>query len=70
MIGDHPDPSRRWRNRRRMAWLSLAAGLIYPLLFWAVDSQHLASIAMPFYGFVGGVVMFYIGCATWEDRPK
>ena len=65
---DHPDPSRRWRNRRRMAWLSLIAALGYPVLFWAVDSPHLASIAGPFYLFTGAVVGAYIGFATWEDK--
>jgi len=46
----HPDPARRWKNRRRMAWASLFASLAYPLLLITVeDGQALASIAGPFY---------------------
>lgn len=65
-IEDHPDPNRRWRNRRWMAWTSLVAGLLYPILFWAVDSQNLADIALPFYLFVSAVVGLYVGFSTAE----
>ncbi len=59
----------RWKNRRRMAWLSLLAGLAFPLLLLYTDSAQLGAIAAPFYTFVGAVVAAYIGFATWDDKP-
>lgn len=63
---DHPDPERRWRNRRRMAWLCTFASILYPLL--AVATEQAASIAGPFYLFTGAVVGAYIGFSTWDDK--
>jgi di/tricarboxylate transporter len=61
----------RWKNRRRMAWLSLLAGLAFPLLLLYTDSAQLGAIAAPFYTFAGAVVAAYIGFATWDDKtPK
>ena len=67
----------RWKNRRKMAWLSMIAGLLFPLLILGTESAVLGQIALPFYGFVTGVVMTYITAATYEDtkgvadaRPK
>jgi hypothetical protein len=57
----------RWKNRRRMAWLALLAGLAFPLLVLATDSAQLGAVAVPFYLFVTGVVSGYIGWATWDD---
>lgn len=57
----------RWKNRRKMAWLSMLAGLLFPLLILASESPTLGQIALPFYGFVAGVVMTYIGAATYDD---
>ena len=31
----------RWKNRRRMAWLALLAGLLFPLLLLWSDSDQL-----------------------------
>lgn len=58
----------RWKNRRRMAWLSILAGLLFPLLILGTDGPNLGTIAMPFYLFVTGVVGAYIGCATLDDN--
>ena len=58
----------RWKNRRRMAWLSLASGLGFPLLLLGTDSPELGEIAYPFYLFVGSVVGAYVGFATLDDR--
>jgi len=58
----------RWRNRRKMAWLSLIAGLMYPLLVLFTDSAELGAIAMYFYLFVSSVVGAYIGFATMDDK--
>jgi hypothetical protein len=58
----------RWKNRRRMAWLSMLAGLVFPLLILATESPTLGTIAMPFYVFVSAVVGSYIGFATIDDN--
>jgi hypothetical protein len=57
----------RWKNRRKMAWLSMIAGLFFPLLILATESPTLGQIALPFYGFIGAVVAAYIGFATYDD---
>ena len=60
-----------------MAWITLLSGVAFPLLILGSESPTLGQIALPFYGFVAGVVMTYIGAATYEDtkgvadaRPK
>jgi hypothetical protein len=58
----------RWKNRRSMAWISLASGLLFPLLLLATESDQLGAVAGPFYIFVGAVVGAYIGFATVDDR--
>ena len=58
----------RWKNRRKMAWISLLAGLAYPLLVLFTESTELGSIAVPFYIFVSSVVGAYIGFATMDDK--
>lgn len=57
----------RWKNRRRMAWLALLAGLGFPVLLLYTDSSQLGAVAGSFYAFVGAVVASYIGWATAED---
>lgn len=57
----------RWKNRRRMAWLALVAGLIFPLLLLYTDSAQLGAVAGAFYAFTGMVVAAYIGFATYDD---
>jgi hypothetical protein len=58
----------RWKNRRRMAWLSMLAGLVFPLLILVSESPTLGTIAMPFYIFVSAVVGSYMGFATIDDK--
>ena len=58
----------RWKNRRRMAWLALVAGLLFPVLLLATESYQLGAVAGPFYIFVGAVVGAYIGFATVDDK--
>ena len=60
-------PDDRWKNRRKMAWLSMLGGLAFPLLILATESATLGQIALPFYGFVSAVVAAYIGFATYDD---
>lgn len=57
----------RWKNRRRMAWLALLAGLAFPLLLLYTDSAQLGAVAGAFYAFAGAVVAAYIGFATYDD---
>lgn len=57
----------RWKNRRRMAWLALIAGLLFPMLLLYTESDQLGSVAGAFYVFVTGVVASYIGWATIDD---
>jgi hypothetical protein len=58
----------RWKNRRRMAWTTLIAGCLYPLLVLFTSSDQLGSIAGPFYVFVAGVIAVYIGAAVVDDN--
>ncbi|CAB5195002.1 hypothetical protein UFOVP172_44 [uncultured Caudovirales phage] len=58
----------RWKNRRWMAWLSMLAALVFPLLILVSESPTLGTIAMPFYLFVTGIVGSYMGFATIDDR--
>ena len=58
----------RWKNRRRMAWLALLAGLGFPLLLFWEKSESLGALAGAFYIFVGAVVGSYIGWATVDDN--
>lgn len=58
----------RWKNRRKMAWSSLIAGLLFPLLLLWSDSDQLGSVAGAFYVFVGAVVTVYIGGSVVDDN--
>ena len=51
-----------------MAWITLMAGVAYPLLVLFTSSDQLGSIAGPFYVFVSAVVGAYIGFATVDDK--
>lgn len=57
----------RWKNRRRMAWAALLAGLAFPLILLYSQSDQLGAVAGAFYVFVGMVVSAYIGFATYDD---
>lgn len=66
---EHPDPATKWRNMRRMAWISLGASLIFPILVYgAAEGKSLVEIATPFYLFTGAVVGAYMGFSTWGDK--
>ena len=60
-------PLDRWKNRRRMAWTALVAGLLFPLLLLWSQSDQLGAVAGAFYVFVSAVVGAYMGFATWDD---
>jgi len=63
----------RWKWRRRIALLSLAAGLVYPLLAGGAAiveprvSETLGELAWPLYVFLGANLGAYIGTAAWEE---
>lgn len=64
MIEEHPNPERRWRHRRRMAYMTLVSALLMPVItIWA---PALGEVAMPFYLFAAGVVGVYTASATAE----
>ena len=58
----------RWKNRRRMCWLAMIGGLVYPVLMLVTKSDQLGIIATPFYLFVSLVVTAYIGGAVVDDN--
>jgi hypothetical protein len=58
----------RWKHRRMMAWFSVVAGLLFPLLILGTNDPNLGTIAMPFYMFISAVVGAYIGFATLDDK--
>lgn len=64
----NPDPVTKWKNMRRMAWISLIAGLLYPVGVYFTESTQLGTIATPFYLFVASVVGAYMGFSTWGDK--
>lgn len=58
----------RWKNRRRMTWIAVIAGVLYPLLILYTQSEQLGQIAVPFYLFVSSIVGSYFGFATVDDK--
>lgn len=59
---------RRWANTRRMAWLAMIAGCLFPVLLVISENPELGKIAWPFYVFMGSVVGVYVGFSTAEDK--
>ena len=58
----------KWKNRRKMAWISFIAAVSFPLLVLFTESDQLGDIAMAFYTFCSSVVGLYIGFVTWDDK--
>ena len=58
----------RWTHRRRMAYASLIAALLFPILTVFTASEQLGAISGAFYLFVSAVVGSYVGFATWDDK--
>ena len=62
----------RWRNRRKMAWICLWAGISFPAWILAAmlvgDATPIVTIATPYLLFIGSVVGAYIGFATIDDK--
>ncbi len=69
--------SRRWKHRRKMAYyaLSLGSGICISvtalILFGSVERVkalgELGAVFLGMLGFLGGVVMAYIGSATYSE---
>ncbi len=63
----------RWKNRRRMAWTSLAAILFVTLvmLFAPIDNERLKVISEPitwFYFASASIIGAYMGFTSWSDK--
>ena len=64
---------RRWKNRRRMAWIALASMLLLTLflLFAPIESSRIKVIAEPiiwFYFSMASIIGAYMGFTTWASR--
>lgn len=67
----------KWKNRRRMAWVSLYSIIVVTIMaFYCVPIEKLKvleSVITWFYTIQGGIVGSYIGLATfsekWEKNP-
>ena len=64
----HPNPERRWQNMRRMAWLSMIAGVAYPFVSAVTNNATLVDLATHFYAFVSLAVLAYMGFSTAGDH--
>lgn len=58
----------RWKNRRRMAWISLVSGILYPIIVLITESAMLTALATSFYVFISAVVGAYVGFATVDNK--
>jgi uncharacterized integral membrane protein len=67
-MDNNNNSSKRWKNRRRMAWIAMICGCLYPLLILVVDNVDLTEIAWPFYTFLGAIVGAYVGFSTVDDK--
>lgn len=67
-----PNHADRWKHRRRMAWISLIAGIVFPILILIAipfgKQDALVAIAAPYLLFISSVVGAYIGFATADDK--
>lgn len=63
--------SKRWKNRRRMAWLSLMAILVvtyYSMVKMDIERiEALSNVITWFYTIMGSIVCAYCGLATFDD---
>lgn len=69
--------SRRWKNRRKMAWLSLIAAVIQTaflmIMLAVLPIPHLEALSgygvlfIAIYGFYAGIIMSYVGTAAYSD---
>lgn len=74
VVESQDEVSKRWLNRRYMAWLSLLT--MYAAFWYAVVAIPAGELALyqPLYGtlftFAGGIVVGYFGAATYDDTTR
>jgi len=65
---------KRWRNRRRMAWISLMAILVVTyLMLYQIGIERikvLKEVITWFYTVMGSIIGAYVGFATWASKKK
>jgi uncharacterized membrane protein YhaH (DUF805 family) len=63
--------AKRWKNRRRMAWLCLLSMLVLTYYIVVVVDENRIEVLQPvitwFYTVMGSIVGAYHGLATFED---
>ncbi|NIT14187.1 MAG: hypothetical protein GTN99_08115 [Candidatus Dadabacteria bacterium] len=66
---DHPDPGRRWNNRRRMAWISLMAIIGFGVGAMVNEfTQPQADIISAVIYTLGAIIGAYVGFVTLDDK--
>jgi len=72
MTESHPDPKMRWKNRRRMAYISLLAILtVIGLALFIVPIERLKvleEIITWFFFIMGSIIGSYVGFATLDEK--
>lgn len=67
-----PNPKERWKNRRRMAWISLISILVVTFLsFFVVNEGRLkllSDVINMFYLSMASIVGAYVGFATFDKK--
>lgn len=58
----------RWKNRRKMAWLSMFAGIGYAFAARLMPEYVVVNLTGPFYLFLGSILAAYFGFATFDDK--
>ena len=69
---DNKPPKSRWKNRRRMAWLSLISILIVTILAFFIVAESrlklLGDVINMFYLTMASIVGAYVGFATLDKK--
>lgn len=64
--------NKRWRNRRRMAWLCLCSMILMTIaIMWGVDTERLPLISDPIswaYFTFASIVGAYMGLSAWSAK--
>ena len=73
-VSKNGTPKVRWKNRRRMAWISLFYFMVKTLLLlFVVDPERIKVLTEPLvwsYFCSAGIVGAYMGAATYEHLKK
>jgi hypothetical protein len=72
MTDQHPQPTIRWKHRRRMAYMALITAIIVLfLVLFVVDKEKLAlldDIITGYYLFAASIIGAYVGFSTFDDK--